>query len=62
MSIIFLIFNYFYAAKWKNLVFIRSDGISKCYYTTRCNCPHKLEQRLSYIARACVEKIHHALK
>ena len=41
----------FHAAKWKNLEFVRSEGISKCFmlhavffYTS------------SYIAGACVEK------
>ena len=31
-------------------------GISKCFYAKCCNFLHKFEQRLSYIARACVEK------
>ena len=60
MFIIFLSLMNFHAIKWKNLVFIRSDGISKCFCATRCNFLHKFEQRLSYIARACVEKIHRA--
>lgn len=50
----FIFFFYFsmnfHAVKWRNLVFIRSDGISKCFML------HKFEQRLSYIARACDEK------
>ena len=46
----------FHAVKWKNLVFICSDGISKSFYATRCNFLHKFEERLSYIAQACVEK------
>ena len=46
----------FRAAKWKNLVYIRSDGISKCFYATRCTFLQKFERRLSYIAQACVEK------
>ena len=31
MVIIFLILNDFFAVKWKNLVFIRSDGMSMCF-------------------------------
>ena len=46
----------FHVEKWKNLQFIRSDRISKCFYTTRCIFIHKFKQSLSYIARACVEK------
>ena len=46
----------FHAVKWKNLVFIRSNGKSKCFYARRCNFQHKFVHRLSYIARACVEK------
>ena len=45
-----------HAVKRKNLEFIRSDGIPKCFYATRCIFLHKFERRLSYIARACVEK------
>ena len=36
----------------KSIDFIRSVGIS----ATHCIFLHKFEQRLSYIARACVEK------
>ena len=46
----------FHAVKWKNLEFIRSDGIPKSFYATRCIFLHKFEQRLSYIALDCVEK------
>ena len=46
----------FHAVKMKNLVFIRSDGISKCFYATHCNFLNKFDQRLSSIAGACVEK------
>ena len=46
----------FLAVKWKNLEFIRSGGVSKCFYAMRCIFLHKFEQRLSYIARACVDK------
>ena len=45
----------FHAVKWKNLEFIRSDGICKCFYATCCIFLHKFEQRFSYIARACEE-------
>ena len=41
----------FHAVKEKNLDFFRRDGISKCFFFL-----HKFEQRVSYIARACVEK------
>ena len=30
--------------------------ISKCFYDTHCNFLHKLKQRFSYIARACMDK------
>ena len=46
----------FHAVNSKNLEFIRSDGIPKCFYFKRCIFIHKFEQRLSYIARACVEQ------
>ena len=46
----------FYAVKWKNLEFNRSEGIFKRFYAKHCIFLHKFEQSLSYIARACVEK------
>ena len=57
MFILFLILNEFsYGKKRKNIEFIGSDGISKCFYATRCIFLYKFQQRLPYIARACVEK------
>ena len=53
LFIIFLILNEFSCCKVENLC---SDGISKCSYATRCIFIHKFEQRLSYVARTCVEK------
>ena len=46
----------FHAVKWKFLVFIRKDGISKWLNVTHCNFLLNFEQRLSYFAQACVER------
>ena len=46
----------FRALKWKILVYIRSYGISKFIYATPGIFLQKFEQRLSNIARTCVEK------